>query len=417
MTPKSKPFYGWIIVFIAFLSITTYGLFYSYSVFLGPLEAELHTTRTAISATYTIYMAVYSCCAILMGSLSDKHGPRKALLLAALLIGCGITLCSFTTTIWQLYLFFGVIAAIGHGAIYIVPASTINRWFIQRKGLAVGLAASGIGVGLLLVPRITVQIITVHGWQMAFVILGVTFFVINVITSIFIRGRPEDKGLRPLGEELSSSKHRSSNAKDFSVAETVKTRTFWLLYLICVFCFAAEQMVLVHIIPYSGAIGISATKAALGLSFLGVGTIIGRVSTGALSDRIGRVPTLVMCCCIETVAIFCLLVVNSPGTLYLTMLLLGFGYGGWVVSSTIMLGDFFGLRNLGAIMGVWFTHGVPAGILGPLMGGIVFDFTGSYFLAIVIAGIICVVAIILAALIKPPQKPPHPEPVKIEQVG
>jgi len=401
---KPKLFYGWIIVFLAFMSITTYGLFYSFSVFLEPLENGLHSSRAAISAVYTIYMVVYSICAILMGSLSDRFGPQKTLWLAAFLIGGGISLCSLTTSIWQLYLFFGVVGALGHGAIWVVPTSTINRWFIQRRGLAVGIAVSGVGVGLLVVPPITAQIINMYSWQLAFIVLGITFFTINGIAGFFIRGRPEDKGLRPFGEieQETSISHNSSNSKDLPVTKALKTKAFWMIYLVPLFCFSAEQMVLVHIVPYSTAIGLSSTQASLGLSFLGVGTILGRVFSGVVSDKIGAVPTLVACCIIEAAAIFCLLAVNSPVTLYLTMLLLGFGYGGWAVSCAVLLAGFFGTKNLGTILGIWFTCGAPAGIIGPLMGGLVFDFTKSYFLAVLFAGIICIVAVILAALIKPP---------------
>jgi len=413
LTPKPKLFYGWVIVFLAFLSIATYGIFFSYSAFIEPLEAQLHTTRAGISAAYTIYMVTYSLCAIPMGILSDKYGPRKILWLAAFLIGCGITLCSFVTSIWQLYLLFGVVAGMGHGAIFVVPTSTISRWFMERRGLAMGIAVCGLGFALMVVPPITAEVIITQGWQTAFIILGVTFFVINIIVGIFIRGRPEDKGLRPLGEEPSTSTYSPVSTKDFSVAETLKTKAFWLVYFVSVFCFGAEQMVLVHIVPYSGAIGISLTEAALGISVLGVGTIIGRICIGVLSDRIGRVPSLVISCCFEVAGIFCLLAVNSPATLYLTMLLLGCGYGGWAVLSTVMLGDFFGLKNLGTIMGIWFTCAGLAGILGPLMGGRVFDITKSYFLAIIISGIVCVAATILAALIKRPQRPLGTEPVKV----
>ncbi len=405
MTQKPKLFYGWVVVFLAFMTITTYGLFYSYSVFLEPLEAELHSSRAAISAVYTIFMAVYSICAIPMGLLSDKYGPQKTLWLAAFLIGSGISLCSLATSVWQLYLFYGVIAALGHGAIFVVPTSTINRWFIRRRGLAVGMTISGLGVGLLVVPPIVSQIINMYGWQVAFIVLGITFFTINGIVGVFIRGRPEDKGLRPLGEieqETSASKY-SSSTKDFPIAEALKTKAFWMIYLIPVFCFGAEQMVIVHIVPYSTAIGFSATTASLGLSFLGVGTIIGRVIAGAVSDKVGRILTLIVCCSIEAACIFCLLAINSPATLYLTMLLLGLGYGGWAVLCSVMLSDFFGSKNLGTIMGIWFTHGVPAGILGPFVGGVIFDFTKSYFLAFLIAGIICAGGVVLAALIKPPQ--------------
>lgn len=409
LIPKSKPFYGWFIVFLAFLSVSTYGVFYSYSAFIKPLEAELETTRAGISAAYTIFLSVYSLFAIPMGWLCDRYGPRKTLWLAALLIGGGVALSSRITSLWQLYLLFGIMAGMGHGAIFVVPTSTVTRWFIQRRGLAVGLTICGLGVGLLVLPPIAAQFIETQGWRATFVLLGVIGFTLNMIVGTFIKRRPEDKGLQPYGYtgEISlASKNSASNLKDYSVAEAVRTRTFWTLYFVCALAFAAEQMVLVHIIPYSGTIGISPTTASLGLSFLGAGTVIGRVGTGALSDRIGRIPVLVMGCCIETAAIFILIIINSPLTLYLTMLFLGFGYGGWVVLTSVILGDYFGLKNLGAIMGVYFTSGVPTAILGPLMAGIVYDFTSSYFLAIVIAGVISIVAIILAASIKTPRTSP-----------
>ena len=174
MIKKTRPYYGWIVVFLAFMSLTTYGLFFSYSVFLEPLETQLQASRTAISAVYTIYMAVYSACAIPMGLLSDKYGPKKILWLAAFLIGSGISLCSLATSVWQLYLFFGIIAALGHGAVFVAPISTVNRWFRRRRGLAAGIAISGLGVGLLVVPPITSQIVNMYGWQAAFIILGTT---------------------------------------------------------------------------------------------------------------------------------------------------------------------------------------------------------------------------------------------------
>lgn len=406
MTQKPKLFYGWFIVFLSFMTITTYGLFYSYSLFLKPLETDLHTSRVALSAVYSIYMAGYSLSAVPMGLLSDKYGPRKILWLAAFLIGSGIALCSTAKSVWQLSLYFGVIASLGHGAIFVVPTSTINRWFLQRRGLAVGIAVSGLGIGLLIVPPLTSQIITVFGWRTAFIILAITFFLINGIVGIFIRGKPEDKHLRPLGELEIKQKSLVSKqvipTRDFTVLEAIKTKTFWMIYMVCLFCFAAEQMVLVHIVPYSTAIGLSSIEASLGLSFLGVGTIIGRITSGHISDKIGRVLTLVVCCCIEAVSIFCLLLIKNPATLYSVMFFLGIGYGGWVVLSSVMLGDFFGLKNLGVILGIWFTSGVPSGILGPLMGGVVFDATSSYFWAIFIGGVVCIIAVVLAATIKYP---------------
>ncbi len=406
MTKNPKLFYGWINVFLALISITTYGLFYSYGVFLEPLEAELQSTRAAISGVYTLELAIYCVCAIPWGWFSDKYGPRKSLWLAAFLIGCGTSLCSLSTSIWHLYLFFGIMAAIGHGAIWVAPTSTLTRWFTQKRGLAVGIAMCGLGFGLLIVPPVTAQVIKLYDWKTAFVGLGIAFFALNLLVGLFIRGRPEDMGLRPLGETdgPAISEDTSESTRGFSIIETLKTDAFWLLYVVFLFCFSAEQMVLVHIVPFARSVGISTTQGALGLAFLGAGTIVGRVGIGALSDKIGRVPSLIMCCCIEGGAIFCVLAVRGPGMLHFTMTLLGFVYGGTAVLCVATLGDFFGLKSIGAIMGIWATSGVPAGILGPLMAGIVFDASNSYYWAIIIAGALCVGAVIAAASIKPPKR-------------
>ncbi len=297
---------------LAFMAITTYGLFFSFGVFLEPLEEELQTSRAAISAVYTIFVAVYCISAILMGRLSDKYGSRKTLLLAAVLIGGGISLCSLATSVWQLYIYFGIIAGIGHGAIFVVPTSVLSRWFIKKKGLVVGIAISGLGGGLLIVPPLTSQVIDLYGWRVAFVLLGATFFVINGIVAAFIRNRPQDMGLRPYGEtewRFISSEHLT-NTKDYPVSEAIRTKVFRLLYFICLFAFAAEQMVVVHIVPYSTGMGISPIAASLGLSLLGVGTIFGRIIGGFVSDRIGRVNTLIMCCAIEAACIFFLLAIK-----------------------------------------------------------------------------------------------------------
>lgn len=407
MTSKPRFFYGWVIVAVGFLAIITYGIFYSYSAFITALEAHLSTSRAGVSAAFTIWLAVYSACALPMGWLCDRYGPRKLMWLAALLIGGGLALCSQVTSTWQLYLLFGVVAAIGHGAIFVVPTSTVSRWFVQRRGLAVGIAASGLGFGLLVVPPITEQIIRASGWQSGFIFLGVLAFVLNMIVGTFIRSRPEDKGLRAYGASSSPlTTVVPTTAGGFSLAETLRTKAFWLIYFVCVFGFSAEQMIIVHVVPYSGTVGITPAQASLGLSFLGIGNIIGRIGAGGVSDRIGRLPTLTVCCGIQALTMFALLAIGGhPLLLYLIMLVLGFGYGGWGILNVVALGDFFGVKNMGAIVGVYFTTGIWAGFLGPLLGGAIFDATQSYHLAILIAGAISVIAIVLALLIRPVSRP------------
>jgi len=402
-------FYGWVNVALAFLAITTYGLFYSYSVFLESLEAELQCTRAVVSAVYTLEMAVYCIWTVLWGRFSDTKGPRKALGLAALLVGGGTSLCSLVSSVWHLYLFFGIIAAMGHGAVWVVPIATLNRWFTERRGLAVGIAMCGLGFGLLVVPPVAAELMNAFGWRTAFLLLGTAFFLLNTCVAFLLRGQPRDGDLSIPGhggKHTSPSMPRQSAVGDFTVHEALRAKNFWMLYLVFLFSFAGEQMVMVHIVPYATAIGVSIIRAAVGLSFLGVGTIIGRVGFGALSDRIGRVPTLIMTCGIEAGSIFAMVTIDGPFMLYAIMFLLGSVYGGTAVLCSAMLGDFFGLRNVGVIMGLWATSGVPAGVLGPLMAGVVFDATGSYFWALLIAGTVCLGAVLAAVSIKNPAPAP-----------
>ncbi len=141
---RPRFFYGWVVVILGFLSISMFGVINSYSTFVAPLEGYLNTSRTSISAAYAIELSFYSIFSLMMGWIVDRYGSRLALWGAAVLLGGGVALCSTITSVWQLYLFFGVIAGIGHSAIFVVPSTTVSKWFIRRRGLALGLTVCGL---------------------------------------------------------------------------------------------------------------------------------------------------------------------------------------------------------------------------------------------------------------------------------
>lgn len=398
MTRKHPIFYGWVIVCFGFLSVATFGVISSFGTLLKPLESHLHASRTAISAAYSIEMACYALFAAAMGWLSDRYGPKAALWLSAILMGGGFALCSTVHHAWQLYLFLGIAGA-GRSAVFVVSTSTVARWFVSKRGLAVGATACGIGFGLLIVPPICEYVVRIHGWQTAFVFLGALAFFTNLIAGIFIKHKPEDLGLRALGfgEEQAQT---PASVKDFSLREILHARAFWVTYLTAIFCYGAEQMLVVHLVPYCATLGITAAQASLGLSCLGIGTIAGRIGMGWFSDRIGRVRTLMISCSLQMLTTFALLAISGPGLLYGMTLLVGFGYGGWVVMNVLVLGDFFGLKNLGKAMGVYLTDAILSGLIGPLLGGAIFDATKSYALALSLAGISCAIPIALAFTIR-----------------
>jgi OFA family oxalate/formate antiporter-like MFS transporter len=397
---QSRFFYGWVIAFVGFLSVATFGVISSYGTLIKSVEFHLNVSRTAASAAYAIEMTCYASFAPLMGWLGDRYGPKAALWLSAVLMGGGIALCSMVHSVWQLYLLFGI-AGVGRSAVFVVCTAAAARWFVSRRGLAVGITACGVGFGLLVIPPMSEYVVRTRGWQAAFVFLGVLALVINMIAGIFIRNKPEDLGLRALGFGAAPAKPARVAARDFSLVEILRARAFWVVYLTAIFCYGAEQMLVVHLVPYCATRGIAAAQASLGLSCLGIGTVAGRIGMGWFSDRIGRVRTLMICCALQLVATFALLAVNGSGLLYGMTLLVGFAYGGWVVMNVLLLGDFFGLKNLGKALGLYLTDGILSGLLGPILGGAIYDATQSYVLAISFAGITCAIPFALAFTIRP----------------
>jgi OFA family oxalate/formate antiporter-like MFS transporter len=392
---RHRYFYGWIVVFAGFLSVATFGVISSYGTLIKSLESHLHASRTAISAAYSIEMVCYALFASIMGWLCDKYGAKAVLWLSALLMGGGFALSSTVRFVWQLYLFFGI-AGVGRSAVFVVSTTTVARWFIRKRGLAVGTTACGIGFGLLIVPPMSEYVVRTYGWQAGFVFLGALALATNIIAGILIRNKPEDLGLQALGMREEPARPAQPSLRDFSLVEILRVRAFWVVYLTAIFCYGAEQMLVVHLVPYCAMRGIAAVQASLGLSFLGIGTVAGRIGMGWLSDRIGRVRTLMISCALQMVTTFVLLLISGAGSLYVVMLLVGFGYGGWVVMNVLVLGEYFGLNNLGKAMGVYLTDGILGAVLGPLLGGAIYDATRSYFLAISFAGVTCAIPLVLA---------------------
>lgn len=405
-------YYGWVIVSISFFILTTYGIFFSYGVFFKPMINEFGWSRAHTSSVFSIFMIVYSFAAIPMGWLFDRYGPRIPLYLSTLFIGVGFPLCSYTNHLWQLCLFFGLIAAAGHGAVYVVPVSTVVRWFMDRRGMAVGIVVAGLGAGISAVPPIAERLIFVYGWRTTFIVLGFAYAGIHLIGATILRKSPEEVGLKPYGtldpgiDAPPSRAIVSSSAEDMdlTVWEAVKARSFWMLYLSILFAFAAESLAMVHVVPFAQDMGIKSTIAVGSMTILGVGSMVGRIVMGTLSDRIGRKTTMGMAYLLQGMMMFCLLGTRNITSLYIVMAIMGLSYGGWAAVFAPLTGEYFGLSHMGKVLAVIFTSSAFSGILGPFLAGYIFDVTGSYQWAFIIAGSICLLAVILSFLIRPELK-------------
>ncbi|MDP7240899.1 MAG: MFS transporter [Dehalococcoidia bacterium] len=389
----------------SFLVLMNYGIFYSYGVFFKPLIAEFGWSRAETSLAFSFYLVTYSTTGILMGWLSDRNGPRLPIFLAALLIGGGLAALSWISSLWALYLFFGLVAALGHGASWIVPVSTVVRWFERRRGMAMGIVTAGMGVGTLIFPFLANYLISSLGWRQAFLVVGVVAFTYNAVAAFILRRGPDSMGLAAYGAVVGAVPVDDNPALyyGYTLKEAVSTYAFWSIYFCVTLGFASYALLLVHLVPFATDQGIDPAGAVGAVAFIGVGALLGRTILGMVSDRIGRRGTLRLAYVMNALAITGLVVGLNLQLLYTIAFAVGFfGIGGSVVLGPLF-GEMFGQLHLGKILGAFMTCGAAAGFAGPYTAGYLFDLTGNYSAAFMGAAGIAITAAILSFLIRTPR--------------
>jgi len=406
MDPAEKTtfFYGWVIVATCFIAATSYGLFYSFGVFFKSLQAEFGWGRALTGSVHSIHLVIYALSTYFFGRLTDSIGPRRALSLGALFIGIGLSLCSLINSIWQLY-FFYIIASLGSGVTVSLPNATVQKWFVKKRGLALGLVTAGVGAGTLLLAPLAQYLITAWGWRYTYILIGISYWALLTLTAIAMVDQPEKKGMKPYGwqEKVGVGKKNYIGFHDWPVKEAIKTKIFLLIILIYFFTNLPIHMVMIHIVPYLTDLGISGALAAGALGLIGGISISGRIGMGVLSEKIGWKWGLFLCCFICSIMLFWLISVRTSWMLLIFTLIYGFFYGGKITTIPGLIGAFFGTRSLGEIIGIIHAASLTGGIIGPVLGGYIFDWSGSYRFAFLIAALAFLISAILALFAYPPQ--------------
>jgi OFA family oxalate/formate antiporter-like MFS transporter len=379
-----RPFYGWLVVAASFgILFVAYGIQFSYGVFLPAMEAETGWDRTSLSLAFSFYVLLYSALGAASGWCTDRWGPRRVMAVGALLLGGGLILTSRVGALWQLYLSLGVIAALGMSAVYVPSSATVVRWFVRRRGLALGIASSGQGFGNLLVPPLAALLMAGYGWRATYLLLAlVGAALILLLTSLMVRD-PERLGLHADGATPSPAPKPTMSTQApaelvWTAAEARRTRAFWLLTAVYTMTFLVVFMPMVHLVPFALDLGIAPVRAAMVLSLIGAGSLAGRLLSGIVSDRLGRLATLGVGLSVQALAFVGFLCSSGAGLLYPSALVFGFAYGGSSVLLPAIVGDFFGRLSVGAILGLLWAIAASAAAFGPLIAGYLYDVTGSY---------------------------------------
>jgi MFS family permease len=402
-------FYGWLMVIAGFLVLmVSWGCQFAFSVFLIPLTEHFGWTRTNTAGVFSLNILLFGVGSIFSGKLTERFGPRAVVGVGGALMGTGLILSAVIQNLWQLYLVYGMIIGMGASTTWGPLVATVSRWFITRRGLAMGILSLGISLGIMALPPLSRYLITRLGWRMSFILLGLLTGLLIMGTSLLLKRDPKEKGLNPYLENPRRSTEEKvpvtplAAGQDWSFSETLVTRTFWMIFSAYLLWCMGLYMVSVHLAAYGTDLGLSPMAAAFAISLIGGGSIFGKVFMGFLSDRIGPQKVLVINMFIQGLSIFGLVASGSTTWIYPLAVLFGFAYGGIAPQLPVVTAQFFGLSSLGSIFGSLIFSGAVGGAIGPLLGGKIFDLSQSYFWSFSVAGIVVMVSLGLIFLLRPP---------------
>jgi OFA family oxalate/formate antiporter-like MFS transporter len=382
------------------------GTLYAWSVFVAPLEKEFGWSRAQTSTVFTFAAVMFAASLLIGGRLQDRFGPFWISVSGSILITLSFFLFSYTSSLYFLYFFYGVLGGVGNGFGYGTVVPVMAKWFPDRMGLAIGLALAGYGGGSAIFGTIANLVLFPHfGWRTSCVILSGIFFAMTMAGAFLMKNPPSAPAPAKDKEGKDSPAQLVRNRHQFTPGEVVRTQAFYLLWLGFGLGSTAGLMVISQLIPFARNQGISSTTiATLGLVVGAFGNVSGRILSGWLSDWLGRLNTLRVVLAISSIAMPLLYWVGAHlAALYVLIYFVYFCYGAQasVVPSTVS--DFWGTKYAGSNYGAIFTAWGFAGILGPTIGGVLFDKFRNYGAAFYTATGLAIIALICIMVAKRPE--------------
>lgn len=398
--PGRKPaglFYGWWVVAAAFaVTFVGFGCAYAFSAFIQALRTDFAASLGSVSAVFSIAAFFYFGLGIVSGPLADRWGARRLAVLGMLLTGLGLAAAALARSLTEVYAAYGIGIGLGVGCSYVPAVGAVQRWFSRRRGLASGLAVSGIGVGTLVMPPLASALISAFGWRGAYLVLGAFAATIGAGMALLIEDDPRRRGLAPDGDQLAPDAG-AAKPEGFSVGEAVRSRAFLSLYAACLIASFGVFVPFVHLVPYAVSHGVAQSAAVLLVGMIGVGSTAGRFFLGGFADRIGRRAALLAMFLGMALALGFWGLAASLWSLAIFAFAYGVFYGGWVAVLPAVVMDCFGGRAISGIIGALYTSVAFGTLIGPTAAGFAFDLSHSYALPIAASALANFVAACVAA--------------------
>ncbi|HEV8712842.1 MAG TPA: MFS transporter [Candidatus Binatia bacterium] len=373
-------FYGWVIVFAGLiLSLIMFGVVDSFGVMFKPISEQFSWDRGTISVASMMNWISFGVATLLFGALSDRFGSRRIMILGGLIFVAGTLLLSQIQSLWQLYLYFGILLAIGRAAAGVPLMALVTKWFVRNQGLALALAQSQ-NVGPAVFAPLSVFLLAHYGWRGAYLWLGVGALLI-IPMALLMRDHSTS---RVPGRSLPSGgvSHLTSHTPlaGVTLSEAVRTRAFWTLNLMVLGCCTCHSCILLHGINHMTDVGLPAATAAQVSATMAICGMIGKIANGLLADRIGAKWAIAGFLGLQALMLPLFIEAHTVPTFFTWAVLFGLGYGGPMPVYAMLFREYFGTRSIGTILGVFFMIASLGMGLGGLMGGVMYNHFGSYAL-------------------------------------
>ena len=367
-----KIFYGWVIVACGIvMTCIGIGSMLSLGVFLQPMSEAMGWSRTGISLAALLNFLCMGVGSFLWGALSDRFGTRAVVLAGGILLGGGLVAASQAATLGQFQLLFGVVVGVAAGSFYAPMTATTTRWFVEHRSLAVALVSAGLGLGSMTVAPLVGWIISHYDWRVAMLVIGDLAWLLLIPAALLVRNPPAAAPAPPPAPGALA-------AREFTVAEALRTPQFAAIALTHFACCAAHSGPIFHMVTNVIDHGISAMAATTVLSAAGLASLSGRVICGLLADRLGAKRVLIVGLAIQAAAVGLYLVTRELVGFYALALMFGLAYGGVMPLYAIVVREYFGARIMGATFGAVAFASTLGMALGPWAGGWIYDSLGSY---------------------------------------
>ena len=407
--PFSLPFYyGWFIIGLSFLAYLAASAVRSApSVLIHPLEREFGWGRTAISAAASLNLLTYGLMAPVGGWLLDRYGARRVVIGCLATIAVGVTGTVFVSELWHFIFLWGVVLGIATGVTPALAASVASRWFIARRGLALGILTNANATGQVIFLPILMALVLSHGWRTAMMLIVGTVLVMLPAIWLWLRDYPKELGLEPYSDSTTTLDQRNqarAAPRPFSFAtfgDAVRTPTFWLLsgsFFVC--GMTSNGLVGTHMIPHAIERGIPEVTAATAVGIMGVASFIGTMFAGWLCDRMDARKVLSAAYLFRGLSLFVLPYVTDSSSLFVFAVLYGFDWFATGPSTVALIAKHFGQDRVGVLFGLVFVSHQIGSAIAALGAGWIYSEFGEYYYAFISGAVMGLLAAGMAMMIR-----------------